>query len=110
MIWRDGDVTFFLVEHRTADSPRWVATGLEGFLFGGLAYADRRGPVGDWRRKLIAPQSASSTLWQTYGIHGFEDALDARAVLDELRALPDRRAYEFRVVRRRIVQTTDVVA
>ena len=103
----DGSAAFFFIQHKEKSSGRWVASALDIFLFDKMSHADKIGEKGDRYSALMDPQSASSALWQKFGIHGFEKMADARACLDAVRIEnPDR---EFRLVVRAIVQHTEVV-
>jgi hypothetical protein len=104
----DGDVTFFFVQHFQERNGRgWVASSLDHLLFTGMTFDERRGGRADRYRELMQPQMASSDLWQRYGINGYVNPDDAFAVLDALRERrPDMR---FRVVKRRITQTTTAI-
>lgn len=97
----DGTITFWFIQFKAIKpEPEWLTADLGHFLF-----TDPR-PTGEEverLRALIEPQSASSDLWQRYGIHGFEEKDDALAVLRELRRRGQR---EFRLVRRTIEQVT----
>lgn len=104
----DGDVTYYKIQHSHTDEA-WVSSALDHFLFKDLSRDEARGRVGDRYRELLAPQSASSDLWQRYGIHGFVEKDDGLRVLRELRALPGEQP-EFRLVKRHIVQVTEAVA
>lgn len=110
----DGEVTYFFVQHRWEGEGEWTTSDLGGFLFDGLSSEQVRGALGDRYRALMKPQTASSDLWQRYGIHGFLDEDDGREVLRELRALPKgtnrKRRHEFRLARRTITQETAVAA
>lgn len=112
----DGDITYFLIQHRLPGEQRWADSSLEAMLFGNMSYEDRIGELGERRRALLAPQGAGSNLWQDFGIHGFERAFDAAAVLDELllRELRSTRGgrdktVEFRLAKRSIKQETEPV-
>lgn len=103
---RDGTVMYFAVQHIDS-SCRWVESALDHLLFKDLTYDQKKGPVGDAYRILLDPQSASSDLWQRYGIHGFVEVDDARRMLQ---AISERNPdMTFRVVCRSITQATTVV-
>lgn len=107
----DGEVTYFFIQHETrprnSKYTEWVESALDQFLFHDLSYSDRRGDLGDHYRALMDPQSASSDLWQKYGIHGYVNRADACAILKALNDKGlDRR---FRIVRRTVIQKTEVV-
>jgi hypothetical protein len=95
----DGTVDFFFIQHQDSRG-EWAASALDHFLFENLPFSDKV----ERYRELLAPQSASSELWQTYGIHGFAFESDAREVLADLRVeSPDTK---FRIVRREVTQRT----
>lgn len=103
---RDGTAKFFFVQHKNSRGD-WDDSALAHFLFDGLPYNDAKGELGDHYRKLMHPQSASSGLWQKYGLHGYTERADADAMIAAIRERrPDR---EFRLVFRVIEQTTVVV-
>jgi hypothetical protein len=108
----DGEVSYYFCQHRKEPhskiSGEWAESALDHFLFDTLTYKEARGEVGNHYRELLHPQSASSDLWQKYGINGFVNFRDAVNMLDALRERnPDR---QFRIVRREISQKTEVVA
>lgn len=107
----DGEVTFYVIQHVwNGVGENWAGTGDgAGFLFDGLSYEQSQGRLGDHYRSLIAPQSASSDLWQRYGINGFEEKDDALRLLRELRALPSC-PHRFRLVRRTMTRKQEVIA
>lgn len=110
----DGAAIFYFVQHEQkavngTDSRRteWVESDLGHFLFSGLQYTEKQGVIGDAYRALMAPQEASSPLWQKFGIHGYTEKEDAFKVLEAVRERnPDRK---FRVVKRTIMQQTEVM-
>lgn len=106
----DGEALYFFVQHwGSSGGPHksWVASSLDHLLFAGMTFEEKRGAKAGEYRELMKPQSASSDLWQRFGINGFVDEEDAFRALDALKERrPDMR---FRVVRRHITQTTEVV-
>jgi hypothetical protein len=112
MLRNDGEVTYYLCQHWQEPYGKvpgqWTESALEHFLFETLSYREAQGEVGDHYRELLDPQSASSDLWQKYGIHGFVVFRDAVNMLDALgERNPGRR---FRIVRRTVSQKTEAVA
>lgn len=104
----DGEVTYYFIQHG-ADGRRgsWVSSSLDHLLFGDMTAEEKRGGQAARYRELTRPESASSDLWQRYGINGFVDPDDAFAVLTALQERkPDMR---FRVAKRHIIQTTTAV-
>jgi hypothetical protein len=108
----DGDVTYYAIEHHCGSWAKdsWVPSALDHFLFANLTSDQKNGPIGNRYRSLLHPQSATSDLWQRYGINGFVDKDDGLRMLQELRALPWRDDYYFRLVKRTLTQETLVVA
>jgi hypothetical protein len=107
---RDGSATYFKIEallEVCPGRPEWSGIDLGNVLFADLSFEDKRGELGDRYREMLAPQQASSALWQRYGIHGFVEREDAEKVLRECRLR--RPGTEFRLVRRTITQETEVV-
>lgn len=98
----DGIATYYLIQHQE-ESGRWVESALAHFLFSDLTYAQRC-KRGDKYRKMLAPQSASSDLWQKFGINGFEYKPDADTLLAEINNLHPKCA--FRLVYRVSMQAT----
>ena len=74
----DGDVTYYFIQHNDGGS-EWDRSNLGHILFQGLSFADRHGALGSSYRMLLKPESANSELWQTYGIHGFEELHGCRS-------------------------------
>jgi hypothetical protein len=105
MMRSDGAVVFFLCQHWQTGNARWVETALSHVLFDKLTYQDSNGVVGDRYRELLHPQSASSDLWQKYGIQGYANREDAEEMLTALRN--QRPEMTFRIVKRHIMQTTE---
>lgn len=107
----DGTVTYFRVQAVLAvnpEEPRWSDVAVDALLFEGIGRDEARGELGRRYKALLEPQSASSDLWQCYGIHGFEHKEDVLALYEALRERrPD---YDFRVVKRTQSQRTLVVA
>lgn len=112
---QDGHASFYNIEHYGSPGGNptlhaWVGTDLGHMLMRsveGKSWEERRARAA-YVRKITAPQEASSDLWQTYGINGFEELADAEVVLDELRSSePDEK---FRIVKQQIVQLTEVIA
>ena len=106
----DGAYAYYLIQHASypPGGKRWIETNLAHFLFRDLPHDDARDEVGDRYRALLAPQDASSDLWQKTGIHGFPTIEEAQACLDAIRLQnPDR---EFRLVYRVSRQETHVCA
>lgn len=104
---RDGIASFFLIQHEDSRND-WVESALDHFLFDGLTWEEKRGPLGDHYRKLILPQSANCDLWQKFGLHGYVVRADADAMLA---ALKERRPDKpFRIVHRTISQHTEVMS
>jgi hypothetical protein len=111
----DGEVSYYFCQHwqewqepNSTNSGEWVKSSLSDWLFDSLTYEEAKGEVGRRYSNLLRPQSASSDLWQKYGIHGFVNFRDAANMLDALRKRnPD---HKFRIVRREIKQKTEVVA
>jgi hypothetical protein len=106
MMRQDGTVSYLKVQFqpRGTGDGRWRDADLSEILFGQLDYATKRGPEGDRLRAIIAPQQASSDLWQTYGVHGFTVLDDARKALAACRN--SNSDYEFRLVRQAVSQIT----
>jgi hypothetical protein len=104
-MFRDGSAFYYLIQHKESTG-RWVGSALPHMLFNELPYEDSQGDLGNHYRKLIAPQSASSKLWQKYGIHGYTKLADAQAMLAAVRER--RPEQEFRIVYRISSQTTIV--
>lgn len=98
----DGTAAYYLIQHQE-ESERWVESALDHFLFSNLTYTQRCNR-GDKYRKMLAPQSANSDLWQKFGINGFEAIGDAETVLAEVKKLHPGRA--FRLVYRVSMQAT----
>jgi hypothetical protein len=106
-LFSDGNAEYFCIQHQWKRDGRWADSNLAGFLFEDLSYTEKRGEVGDRYRSLLAPQSASSDLWQKYGIHGFVNRTDAEAALDALNK--KRLEHKFRIVKRTLTQRTEVM-
>lgn len=103
----DGAVTYFQIEHEEDWRDRWATSALEHLLFNNLTEKESRSHYGNRYRRLLSPQSASSEIWQKYGINGFIDLVDARKMIAALRARnPD---MKFRIVKRTQTQFTEVV-
>lgn len=107
----DGIVSYYLIQHRQEDSKgriTWVESDLGHLLFHKLSYNDRKGETGDFYRDLLKPQSATSVLWQRYGINGYEYLNEAEATKSNL--YRENADMQFRIVRMLQVQDTYVVA
>jgi hypothetical protein len=112
MMRQDGHAIFYVVQHygHPGGGTRqdWVDTALGYMLFDGLSFSERRSARTIRWRKLIERQGASTDLWQRYGVDGYVEPSDATAMMVELQ---ERRPDEkFRVVKRQIVQMTQVLA
>jgi hypothetical protein len=108
---RDGTATYYIIEavlEACPGRPEWSGINLGNVLFEGLSSDDKRGPVGERLRAMLAPQQASSDLWQRYGIHGFTEIEDAKKVLAECRMR--RWRTPFRLVQRSVTRESEVVA
>lgn len=101
----DGSVDYFFIQHEDSRG-NWAASALDHFLFENLPFSDKVAGAekGERYRELLKPQSASSELWQTYGINGFSFESDAREVLAALRV--ESPGTKFRIVRREVTQRT----
>lgn len=102
----DGYAAFYRVQHQNSRD-EWTETALDEILFRGLSYEEAHGKLAERLIELLRPQDAGSDLWQKYGIHGFIEQADAEAVLTACRER--RPTMKFRLVRRQIVQLTEVV-
>lgn len=104
----DGEALYFFVQHwgNPAGGTRreWVESSLDHLLFGGMTDEQKRGEKAARYRELMHPQSASSDLWQRFGIHGYVKADDAFAAMGALQERHPK--MRFRVVRRYVIQTT----
>lgn len=102
----DGIVSFFFIEHEDSKG-QWTTSALDHFLFDELPFDDKRGEVGDRYRALLEPQTASSNLWQKFGIHGYKRLPDAIATM---KAMSERHpGRKFRIAGRTISQITEVI-
>lgn len=109
---RSGDlkrhVEYYVIEFHYDDVKDWRDIDASYILFRNMTNSDKRGAKANRYRELLVPCSASSELWQQYGIHGFEVLDDAAAVLTALRVEdPDTR---YRIVRRSSSRQTTVVS
>lgn len=111
----DGQVTYYKIQHWSSMSGRpedatWVGSNLEHMLFDKMPFEENCGPRGKGARyrALLSPQSASSELWQRFGINGFVDVDDAMACL--LAVASERPGTPFRIVRQTVTQETCEVA
>jgi hypothetical protein len=109
----DGAATFYFIQHRWQNEARdWTTSNIESFLFQGLSYEEKRGEKGDHYRNLLDKQSASTDLWQKYGVHGFVELEDAIALFEALKAeAPEHQGkkHRFRIAKRTICQHTEVL-
>lgn len=109
---QDGHAIYYTIEHfgHPGGNPHhqgWVGTSLGHMMFDGLSFQEKRGEQAAKWRKLIERQGASTDLWQRYGISGYANLDDAKAMIDVLRER--RPAERFRIVRRQVAQLTEVV-
>jgi hypothetical protein len=102
---KDGELIYYRVQHKQTNGS-WVDSDLPYMLFSGLHPADRDGEVGDRYRTIIAEQSASTPLWQEYGVTGFVEPGHAWVAL---RAVREQRGDPLRVVRIHESQRTEEV-
>jgi hypothetical protein len=105
-MFQDGIATFYIIEHQQSNGD-WCGSELSHFLFDGLPYMDKMGELGNHYRKLLEPQSASSSLWQKFGLHGYTVRAEAAAMLAAVGARHPGRA--FRLVQRTVSQESKVL-
>lgn len=101
----DGVVAYYKVQH--VGQHGWCGTALDHVLFGHLSWDDKQGEKGDRYRELLEPQSASSDLWQRYGVFGFTDHSDAWRAQHACRV--ENPEMEFRIVHITASQSTVVL-
>lgn len=104
----EGNVSFYVVQHRHPEEEEWSDTDLSHVWFSPMSYDERRGAVAAHLRDLLAKQGASTPLWQRYGLHGFTEEADALQALVTSRATTS--ALEFRLVFRHMSRSQEVIA
>lgn len=106
-MWTDGIADYYRVQHRDSTG-LWCDTDIGHILFRDMTYTQKRSPLAECFREVLAKEGASTDLWQRYGLYGFEHREDAQVALGYCRAHAG--SMVFRLVRRIMTRQQEVIA